>query len=240
MEAQIRLGVQVNGYGVNALVGVRPLDAGGRGRSPGRGVRRRVPARAVAPGRRRASRLAPRCGPDRGGAAQLPRGRRASGRSRTRSRTWASWRQLPGIGVQRLMADGYGFGAEGDWKTAVLVRTMKVMAAGLPGGTSFMEDYTYHLVPARPQVLGAHMLEVCPSIAGAHPDRARSTRSRSAVGPIRSASSSRPAPDRRSPWVCSTWASGSGWSSTRSTSWCRRRTCPGCPSPGPSGSRGRA
>ena len=77
--------------------------------------------------------------------------------------------QLPGIAVQRLMADGYGFGAEGDWKTALLVRAMKVMATGLPGGTSFMEDYTYHLVPDRPQVLGAHMLEVCPSIADATP-----------------------------------------------------------------------
>ncbi len=77
--------------------------------------------------------------------------------------------QLPGIAVQRLMADGYGFGAEGDWKTALLVRAMKVMATGLPGGTSFMEDYTYHLVPDRPQVLGAHMLEVCPSIAAETP-----------------------------------------------------------------------
>ena len=63
------------------------------------------------------------------------------------------------------MADGYGFGAEGDWKSAVLVRLFKVMAAGLPGGTSFMEDYTYDLDPAGPSVLGAHMLEVCPSIA---------------------------------------------------------------------------
>ena len=77
--------------------------------------------------------------------------------------------QLPGIAAQRLMADGYGFGAEGDWKTALLVRAMKVMATGLPGGTSFMEDYTYHLVPDRPQVLGAHMLEVCPSIADGMP-----------------------------------------------------------------------
>ncbi len=72
--------------------------------------------------------------------------------------------QLPGIAVQRLMADGYGFGGEGDWKTAALVRSMKVMAAGLPGGTSFMEDYTYHLKD-RSQVLGAHMLEVCPSLS---------------------------------------------------------------------------
>ena len=63
------------------------------------------------------------------------------------------------------MADGCGFGAEGDWKHAALVRSMKVMAHGLPGGTSFMEDYTYHLDPADQAVLGAHMLEICPSIA---------------------------------------------------------------------------
>jgi L-arabinose isomerase len=74
--------------------------------------------------------------------------------------------QLPGVVVQRLMAAGYGFGAEGDWKTAALVRAMKVMGAGLPGGTSFMEDYTYHLDPRGPKVLGAHMLEICASIAG--------------------------------------------------------------------------
>jgi len=73
--------------------------------------------------------------------------------------------QLPGLAVQRLMEDGYGFGAEGDWKTAALVRAMKVMASGLKGGTSFMEDYTYHFDPAGPKVLGAHMLEVCSSIA---------------------------------------------------------------------------
>lgn len=73
--------------------------------------------------------------------------------------------QLPGLAVQRLMAEGYGFGAEGDWKTAALVRAMKVMASGLEGGTSFMEDYTYHLNPGGMKVLGAHMLEVCPSIA---------------------------------------------------------------------------
>jgi L-arabinose isomerase len=77
--------------------------------------------------------------------------------------------QLPGIAVQRLMADGYGFGAEGDWKTAILVRLLKVMGAGLDGGASFMEDYTYHLAPGKAAVLGAHMLEVCPSIAGDTP-----------------------------------------------------------------------
>ncbi len=78
-------------------------------------------------------------------------------------------RQLPGLPVQRLMADGYGFGGEGDWKTAALTRIMKVMAQGLPGGNSFMEDYTYHFAPGQNQVLGAHMLEICPSISADKP-----------------------------------------------------------------------
>jgi len=78
-------------------------------------------------------------------------------------------RQLPGMATQRLMAAGYGFGGEGDWKTAALLRAMKVMAHGLDGGTSFMEDYTYHLSPKGHQVLGAHMLEICPSIAASKP-----------------------------------------------------------------------
>ncbi len=78
-------------------------------------------------------------------------------------------RQLPGLAVQRLMADGYGFGAEGDWKTAVLVRAAKVMGAGLPGGASLMEDYTYDLVPGDEKILGAHMLEVCPTLTTQRP-----------------------------------------------------------------------
>jgi L-arabinose isomerase len=78
-------------------------------------------------------------------------------------------RQLPGLAVQRLMADGYGFGGEGDWKTSMLLATVKAAAYGLPGGTSFMEDYTYHLGPGPQRILGAHMLEVCPSIAGDRP-----------------------------------------------------------------------
>ena len=77
--------------------------------------------------------------------------------------------QLPGIAAQRLMAEGYGFGAEGDWKTAALVRAMKVMATGLKGGNSFMEDYTYHFSPDNKMVLGSHMLEICPSIAKGKP-----------------------------------------------------------------------
>jgi L-arabinose isomerase len=78
-------------------------------------------------------------------------------------------KQLPGLAVQRLMADGYGFGAEGDWKTAVLVRAAKVMGAGLPGGASLMEDYTYDLQPGDERILGAHMLEVCPSLTTSRP-----------------------------------------------------------------------
>ncbi|MDR2799621.1 MAG: L-arabinose isomerase [Bifidobacteriaceae bacterium] len=78
-------------------------------------------------------------------------------------------RQLPGLAVQRLMADGYGFGAEGDWKTAVLVRLAKVMGYGLDGGASLMEDYTYNLVPGKEAILGAHMLEVCPSLTKEKP-----------------------------------------------------------------------
>jgi L-arabinose isomerase len=74
-------------------------------------------------------------------------------------------RQLPGLAVQRLMADGYGFGAEGDWKTAMLVRIAAVMGGGRPGGASLMEDYTYHMVPGEELSLGAHMLEVSPSLS---------------------------------------------------------------------------
>ena len=78
-------------------------------------------------------------------------------------------RQLPGIAVQRLMSKGYGFGAEGDWKTAVLVRAAKAMGEGLPGGASLMEDYTYDLTPGSERILGAHMLEICPSLTTATP-----------------------------------------------------------------------
>jgi L-arabinose isomerase len=77
--------------------------------------------------------------------------------------------QLPGLAVQRLMRDGFGFGAEGDWKTGAMVRAMKIMSAGLEGGVSFMEDYTYHLSDGGDLVLGAHMLEVCETIAAGRP-----------------------------------------------------------------------
>lgn len=78
-------------------------------------------------------------------------------------------KQLPGLAVQRLMAEGYGFGAEGDWKTAILVRIANVMGAGLPGGASLMEDYTYDMTPGDELILGAHMLEVSPSLTSAKP-----------------------------------------------------------------------
>jgi len=78
-------------------------------------------------------------------------------------------RQLPGLAVQRLMADGYGFGGEGDWKTSALLAAVKAMGAGTGRGTSFMEDYTYHFGPGEPKILGAHMLEVCPTIASERP-----------------------------------------------------------------------
>jgi L-arabinose isomerase len=78
-------------------------------------------------------------------------------------------RQLPGLAVQRLMADGYGFGAEGDWKTAILVRVAAVMGHGLPGGASLMEDYTYEMTPGKEKILGAHMLEVSPTLTTRRP-----------------------------------------------------------------------
>ena len=78
-------------------------------------------------------------------------------------------KQLPGLAVQRLMSKGYGFGGEGDWKTSALLRIIKSATEGLSGGTSFMEDYTYHFGPGEPKVLGAHMLEVCPTITDQRP-----------------------------------------------------------------------
>ncbi len=115
-------------------------------------------------------------------------------------------KQLPGLATQRLMAEGYGFGGEGDWKTAALVRAMKVMAQGLPGGTSFMEDYTYHLAPGQHQVLGSHMLEVCPTIAveqaqtGSASARHR-RQGRSGAAGLRRPGGARPSTPRWSIWA---------------------------------------
>ena len=168
VEAQIRLGVEVNGYGVGDVV--RYLE-----QVSDATIERRtaeydeqytmVPALRAGGAQRDALRYAAR--------AEL--GLRAfleNGSFQAFTDTFEDlhgFSQLPGMAVQRLMADGYGFGAEGDWKTAALVRAMKVMATGLRGGTSFMEDYTYHLDPAGPMVLGAHMLEICSSLASQKP-----------------------------------------------------------------------
>jgi L-arabinose isomerase len=168
VEAQLRLGVSVNGYGVDDLArAVREVtdaevDALIRDYEDRYDV---VPALREG-GERRASLR---------DAARIEAGLRSfldAGGFKAFTDTFedlADLPQLPGIGVQRLMADGYGFGGEGDWKTAALVRAAKVMGAGLDGGSSFMEDYTYDFVPGGGRVLGAHMLEVCPSIADERP-----------------------------------------------------------------------
>lgn len=168
VEAQLRLGVSVNTYGVNDLVAV--VDAAGDAEVDALVAEYDdaydlVPELRKDGDRRESLRY----------AARIEAGLRTfltDGGFRaftTNFEDLGGLRQLPGLAVQRLMADGYGFGGEGDWKTSVLLRTVKTMAAGLPGGTSFMEDYTYHFSPGEPKILGAHMLEVCPSIAAATP-----------------------------------------------------------------------
>jgi L-arabinose isomerase len=168
VEAQIRLGWSVNGYGVGDLV-ARIADVSEP--EVDRLVAEYDEKYTVAPALRR--------GGDRHGelryAARQEAGTRGfleEGGFRGFTTTFEDLhglKQLPGLAVQRLMADGYGFGAEGDWKSCGLVRALKVMAAGRRGGVSFMEDYTYHLVKGKERVLGAHMLEICPSIAAGKP-----------------------------------------------------------------------
>ncbi len=168
VEAQIRLGVRVDGYGIGELVAaVRAASDGDVDQLVDEYDATYHLAPALRSGGERRSALRE--------AARIEIGLRAfleTGGFEAFTDTFEDLGdlvQLPGLAVQRLMADGYGFGAEGDWKTALLVRAMKVMATGLAGGTSFMEDYTYHLAPDGPMVLGAHMLEVCPSIADGTP-----------------------------------------------------------------------
>jgi len=168
VEAQLRFGVSVNTWGVNDLVAV--VDA-----VTDSEVDELVDDYADA------YRVSPELLPDgdRHGSlrdgARIELGLRAFlvdggfGAFTTSFEDLGGLKQLPGLAVQRLMADGYGFGGEGDWKTSVLLRAMKVMAQGAPGGTSFMEDYTYHLVPGEEKILGAHMLEVCPTITTSTP-----------------------------------------------------------------------
>ena len=168
VEAQLKLGASVNTYGVNDLAAaVAAVDE------------ERIDGLVKLYDE--AYRLAPelRAGGERHAslryAARIELGLRdfltagGFGAFTTNFEDLGALRQLPGLAVQRLMAEGYGFGAEGDWKTAVLLRALKTAGAGRPGGTSFMEDYTYHLVPGEELILGAHMLEVCPTIAAGVP-----------------------------------------------------------------------
>jgi L-arabinose isomerase len=168
VEAQIRLGVAVNGYGVGELAS--RVDDVAPGEVDALVELYEDSYDVVAELRRGGERHASLCD---AAAIELALRRMLDDvGARAFTDTFedlAGLRQLPGIAVQRLMADGYGFGAEGDWKTALLVRLAKVMGRGLPGGSSFMEDYTYNLGAEEPQVLGAHMLEVCPTIAAARP-----------------------------------------------------------------------
>jgi L-arabinose isomerase len=168
VEAQMRLGVEVNGYAVDDLSRAIHEASDADVDTLVQDYEERydlVPALREG-GERRASLL---------DAARIEAGLRSfldGGGFKAFTDTFedlSDLRQLPGIGVQRLMADGYGFGGEGDWKTAALLRAAKVMGAGIDGGSSFMEDYTYDFAPGDGRVLGAHMLEVCPSIADGRP-----------------------------------------------------------------------
>jgi L-arabinose isomerase len=168
VEAQARLGFSVNGYGINDLV--ERVEA-----TPDREVGRLIEAYddaydvdpVLRPGGDRHDELRTAARIEAGLRSFLDEG--GFGALTDTFEDLGGLAQLPGIGVQRLMAEGYGFGAEGDWKAAALVRILKVMSDGLPGGTSFMEDYTYHLGDPVPEVLGAHMLEVCPSLTSDRP-----------------------------------------------------------------------
>ncbi len=168
VEAQLRFGVSVNTYGVNDLVEVvdHVSDADVDELVEAYGDLYDVaPELAVGGERHESLRYGARI--EAGMRQFLSTG--GFGAFTTNFEDLGGLRQLPGLAVQRLMADGYGFGGEGDWKTSVMLHTVKAMAAGAPGGTSFMEDYTYHLGPGTPKILGSHMLEVCPTIAVGRP-----------------------------------------------------------------------
>jgi L-arabinose isomerase len=168
VEAQIKLGYSVNGYGVGDLAAM--INEGSDDEVSGL-VEEYLDRYTVAPGLHKGGEQHQSLRE----AARIEAGLRRfldQGNFKGFTNTFEDLHglvQLPGIAVQRLMEEGYGFGAEGDWKTAALVRAMKVMGAGLKGGNSFMEDYTYHFDGANAMVLGAHMLEICPSIASGKP-----------------------------------------------------------------------
>jgi len=169
VEAQAKFGWSVNGWGVGELV--RAVEAVPYAEADRR-VRDYAELYEIAPDARSGEggkRVREQARIELGLRAFLSGQGRPFGAFTTTFEDLHGLPQLPGLAVQRLMAEGFGFGAEGDWKTAALVRAMKVMAAGLPGGTSFMEDYTYHLEQGRQLVLGAHMLEICPSVAVGRP-----------------------------------------------------------------------
>jgi L-arabinose isomerase len=167
-EAELRLGISVNTWGVNDLVDA--VDAISE-----------VDVDKLVGEYDELYEVAPELGPDGDRRDSLRYGARIElglrsfledggfGAFTTNFEDLGGLRQLPGLAVQRLMADGYGFGAEGDWKTSALVRAAKVMGHGLPGGASLMEDYTYELTPGKEKILGAHMLEICPSLTTATP-----------------------------------------------------------------------
>ncbi|WP_224364694.1 L-arabinose isomerase [Hyalangium versicolor] len=168
VEAQIQFGWSVNGYAVGDLVG-RIADVSDSAIdtliSEYEDTYSLVPA--LRKGGERRSGLRDAARQEIGMRSFLQEG--GFGAFTTTFEDLHGLKQLPGLACQRLMAEGYGFGAEGDWKTAALIRVMKVISAGIPGGVSFMEDYTYHLAKGNELVLGAHMLEVCPSIAAGKP-----------------------------------------------------------------------
>jgi len=163
-EAEIRLGVQVNTWGVNDLVAaVDAVPEAAIDALVAEYLERYDVAEELRPGADRHDSLREGARIEAGLRGFLEQGGFTAFTDSFED--LGALRQLPGLAVQRLMADGYGFGAEGDWKTAVLVRTAAVMGAGLPGGASLMEDYTYHLTPGEELSLGAHMLEVNPALS---------------------------------------------------------------------------
>ena len=167
-EAELRFGVQVNTWGVNELAdAVHEASASAIDRLVAEYEDRYDVIPELRTGGARHDSLRYGAAIEIGLRSFLEEG--GFGAFTTSFEDLGALRQLPGLAVQRLMAEGYGFGAEGDWKTAILVRTANVMGAGMPGGASLMEDYTYHLTLGEEKILGAHMLEVSPSLTTSKP-----------------------------------------------------------------------